>query len=133
MTDRPRVLGNTSATWTSRVARPAYDRSQVTASIVHFGVGGFHRAHEAMYLDRLMNDGMAMDWGICGVGALPHDRRIVDTLRAQDGLYTLVVKHPDGTREPRVIGAIVETMFAPDDPEAVVEHDWPTPPRASCR
>ena len=104
----------------ARVARPAYDRSQVTASIVHFGVGGFHRAHEAMYLDRLMNDGTAMEWGICGVGALPHDRRIIDTLRSQDGLYTLVVKHPDGRREPRVIGSVVETMFAPDDPEAVV-------------
>ena len=73
-----------------------------------------------MYLDRLMNDGTAMEWGICGVGALPHDRRIIDTLRSQDGLYTLVVKHPDGRREPRVIGSIVETMFAPDDPEAVV-------------
>ena len=104
----------------ARVARPAYDRSQVTAAIIHFGVGGFHRAHEAMYLDRLMNDGTAMEWGICGVGALPHDRRIIDTLRSQDGLYTLVVKHPDGRREPRVIGSIVETMFAPDDPEAVV-------------
>lgn len=104
-----------------RVGRPAYDRTQVRAGIVHFGVGGFHRAHEAMYLDRLMNDGRALEWGICGVGALPHDRRIIDTLRAQDGLYTLVVKHPDGRREPRVIGSIVETMFAPDEPAAVVD------------
>jgi mannitol 2-dehydrogenase len=105
----------------ARVGRPAYDRSEVTASIVHFGVGGFHRAHEAMYLDALMNDGRALDWGLCGVGALPHDRRIIDTLRAQDGLYTLVVKHPDGRREPRVIGSVVDVMFAPDDPAAVVE------------
>jgi mannitol 2-dehydrogenase len=73
-----------------------------------------------MYLDRLMNQGLALDWGICGVGALPHDRRIIDTLTAQDGLYTLVVKHPDGRREPRVIGSIVELLFAPDDPAAVV-------------
>ena len=104
-----------------RVAVPAYDRSRVTASIVHFGVGGFHRAHQAMYLDALMNDGEALEWGLCGVGALPHDRRIIDTLRAQDGLYTLVLKHPDGRREPRVIGSIVETMFAPEDPAAVVD------------
>ncbi|WP_404391066.1 mannitol dehydrogenase family protein [Humibacillus xanthopallidus] len=103
------------------VGRPAYDRGAVTAGIVHFGVGGFHRAHEAMYLDRLMNDGKALDWGICGVGVLPHDRRIVETLTAQDGLYTLVVKHPDGHREPRVIGSIVELLFAPDDPAAVVD------------
>ena len=110
----------------TRSRRPAYDRSQVTAGIVHFGVGGFHRAHQAMYLDRLMNDGKALDWGICGVGALPARPPDRDTLTAQDGLYTLVVKHPDGTREPRVIGAIVETLFAPDDPEAVRRHDWPT-------
>lgn len=103
------------------VARPAYDRSSVTASIVHFGVGGFHRAHQAMYLDALMNQGKALEWGLCGVGALPHDRRIIDTLRSQDGLYTLVVKHPDGRLEPRVVGSIVDVMFAPDDPGAVVD------------
>ncbi|WP_076258529.1 mannitol dehydrogenase family protein [Intrasporangium flavum] len=104
-----------------RVARPSYDRSAVTTGIVHFGVGGFHRAHQAMYVDALMNEGEALDWGICGVGVLPHDRRIVDTLTAQDGLYTLVVKHPDGRREPRVVGSIVEMLFAPDDPQAVVD------------
>jgi mannitol 2-dehydrogenase len=104
-----------------RVARPSYDRSAVRAGIVHFGVGGFHRAHQAMYLDALMNEGEALDWGLCGVGALPHDRRIIDTLRAQDGLYTLVVKHPDGRLEPRVVGSIVELLLAPDDPHAVVD------------
>jgi mannitol 2-dehydrogenase len=104
-----------------RVARPTYDRGAVTTGIVHFGVGGFHRAHQAMYVDALMNAGEALDWGICGVGVLPHDRRIVDTLNAQDGLYTLVVKHPDGRREPRVVGSIVEMLFAPDDPQAVVD------------
>ncbi|GAA5030148.1 mannitol dehydrogenase family protein [Terrabacter aeriphilus] len=103
------------------VGRPAYDRGAVTASIVHFGVGGFHRAHQAMYVDRLMNAGHGLDWGICGVGALPQDRRIVDTLNAQDGLYTLVVKHPDGHREAQVVGSIVEMLFAPDDPQAVVD------------
>jgi mannitol 2-dehydrogenase len=103
------------------VAVPRYDRSAVTRGIVHFGVGGFHRAHQAMYLDRLMNDGKALDWGICGVGVLPHDRRIVETLTRQDGLYTLVVKHPDGHREPRVVGSVVEALLAPDDPQLVVD------------
>jgi mannitol 2-dehydrogenase len=115
------LSATTYAALPPEVGRPAYDRGNVTAGIVHFGVGGFHRAHQAMYLDRLMSSGEALDWGICGVGALPHDRRIIDTLTAQDGLYTLVVKHPDGRREPRVIGSIVELMFAPDDPQAVVE------------
>ncbi|GAA2895026.1 mannitol dehydrogenase family protein [Streptosporangium fragile] len=103
------------------VAVPSYDRSRLTVGIVHFGVGGFHRAHQAMYLDRLMNDGRAHDWAICGVGVLPGDARMRDALTAQDGLYTMVLKHPDGTREARVIGSITEYLFAPDDPEAVVE------------
>ncbi|GAA1150653.1 mannitol dehydrogenase family protein [Ornithinicoccus hortensis] len=106
-----------------RVAVPAYDPASVTTGIVHFGVGGFHRAHQAMYLDSLMNEGGAdaLTWGICGVGVLPHDRRIVDALNGQDGLYTLVVKHPDGRREPRVIGSIRRMIFAPEDPQAVLE------------
>ena len=116
-----RLSASTYAALPPEVGRPAYDRSTVTPGIVHFGVGGFHRAHQAMYLDRLMERGEALEWGICGVGALPHDRRIVDTLTAQDGLYTLVVKHPDGHREARVIGSIVEMLFAPDDPQAVVD------------
>jgi mannitol 2-dehydrogenase len=68
-----------------------------------------------------MNQGKALDWGICGVGVLATDRRMKDALDAQDGLYTLVVKHSDGRYEPRVIGSIVEYLFAPDDPEAVIE------------
>ncbi|TCC27605.1 mannitol dehydrogenase family protein [Kribbella speibonae] len=102
------------------VAVPSYDRTAVTPGIVHFGVGGFHRAHQAMYLDRLMNDGKALDWGIVGVGVLPHDRRMAEVMAAQDCLYTLVIKHPDGTLEPRVIGSIVGYLFAPDDPDAVL-------------
>jgi mannitol 2-dehydrogenase len=106
---------------TLSVPGPAYDRGGVTTGVAHFGVGGFHRAHQAMYHDRLMNAGQALDWGICGVGVMPADRRMKEALDAQSGLYTLVLKHPDGTYEPRVIGAIVEYLFAPDDPEAVIE------------
>ena len=107
--------------WSDRLPLPAYDRDLVTPGVVHLGVGGFHRAHQAMYHDRLMNQGSALDWGICGVGVLPADRRMKQVLDAQDGLYTLVLKHSDGTYEPRVIGSIVEYLFAPDDPEAVIE------------
>ncbi|MFJ5861749.1 mannitol dehydrogenase family protein [Pseudarthrobacter sp. NPDC092439] len=103
------------------LARPDYDRSALTAGIVHFGVGGFHRAHQAMYLDRLMNAGQAYDWAICGVGVLPGDARMKEVMDSQDCLYTMVVKNPDGTREGRVIGSIIEYLFAPDDPEAVIE------------
>jgi mannitol 2-dehydrogenase len=99
---------------------PGYDRGRVTSGVVHFGVGGFHRAHQAMYLDTLMGEGEALDWGITGVGVLPGDRRMHEVLHAQDCLYTLVVKDPDGTMHPRVIGSIVDYLFAPDDPEAVL-------------
>lgn len=105
----------------TEVARPTYDRGAVRVGIVHFGVGGFHRAHQAMYVDRLMNDGLADEWGICGVGVLPQDARMRDVMQAQDCLYTLEVKHPDGSRDLRVIGSIVEYLLAPDDPDAVIE------------
>jgi mannitol 2-dehydrogenase len=110
-----------SALASSAVPGPSYDRSRVVSGVVHFGVGGFHRAHQAMYHDRLMNSGKALEWGICGVGVMPGDRAMKEALDAQDGLYTLVVKHADGTYEPRVVGSIVEYLFAPDDPEEVLE------------
>ena len=114
---------------------PAYDRSAMTTGIVHIGVGGFHRAHEAAYLDRLMRrragsgpgggaaaaaGGSCLEWGICGVGLLPGDARMRDVLAAQDHLYTLLLKHPGGLRDPTVIGSIHNYLFAPDDPEVVL-------------
>ncbi|MDQ4137261.1 MAG: mannitol dehydrogenase family protein [Actinomycetota bacterium] len=113
---------NTSAlgSLSDLIATPAYDRSRVSVGIVHFGVGAFHRSHQAMYVDRLLTAGET-EWGICGVGVLPSDSRMRDVLTAQDDLYTLVLKHPDGSAEARVIGSIVEYLFAPDDTEAVLE------------
>lgn len=104
-----------------RVQVPSYDPRGLRTGIVHFGVGAFHRSHQAMYLDRLMNLGAAHDWAICGVGVLPGDARVRDVLRDQDHLYTLVTHAPDGRSEARVIGAIHDYLFAPDDPEAVCE------------
>ncbi len=100
---------------------PGYDRSQASVGIVHFGVGGFHRAHQAMYLDSLMEQGKALDWGICGVGVMPFDLRMRDAMVAQDCLYTLVLKDSRGEWTPKVIGSIVKYLYSPDDPEAVIE------------
>ncbi|MGA3362087.1 MAG: mannitol dehydrogenase family protein [Solirubrobacteraceae bacterium] len=100
---------------------PAYDRSRLSVGIVHFGVGGFHRAHQAMYMDRLMNAGEAFDWAICGAGVMAADRAMRDALRSQDYLYTLVEKHNDGAHTPRVIGSIIDYLYAPDDPVGLID------------
>ena len=105
----------------SSVEVPTYDRSRLSTGIVHVGVGGFHRAHQAMAIDRLLAQGLGHDFAICGVGLLPQDQRIGDVLRDQDHLYTLMLKHADGSRDARVIGSIVDFLLAPDNPEAVIE------------
>lgn len=112
--------GTLDAVAATGAAVPGYDRPAVTPGIVHIGVGGFHRAHQAMYLDRLMNEGKALDWGIIGLGVMPSDVRMRDALAGQDHLYTLTTKAPDGTEDPRVIGSIIDYIFAPDDPAAAV-------------
>ncbi|TFC90054.1 mannitol dehydrogenase family protein [Cryobacterium sp. TMT4-31] len=103
------------------VPRPTYDRSALRVGIVHVGVGGFHRAHMAMTLDSLFNRGLATDWAICGIGLLESDRRISRVFKEQDSLYTLTIKHPDGVRQASIVGSIVDYLFAPDDPEVVIE------------
>jgi mannitol 2-dehydrogenase len=116
-----RLDASTLASLGPSVWTPRYPRDEVRTGIVHLGVGGFHRSHQALYLDRLMEAGQAADWGICGVGVLPSDRRMQQVMAAQDCLYTLVLKHPDGSLDARVVGSIVEYLLAPDDPDAVVE------------
>jgi len=115
LTDKTLTLLNPS------VAIPRYDRRAVSTGIVHLGVGNFHRSHQAVYLDTLMNSGAALDWGICGIGVQPSNVGMREALAAQDGLYTLVIRHGDGSWDARVIGSIVEYLLAPDDPEAAVE------------
>ena len=104
-----------------RVTAPSYDRAAASVGIVHIGFGNFHRSHQAMYLDRLMESAEGREWGICGVGILPQDAAMRDAMAAQDCLYTLVLRHPDGQLEPRIVGSVLEYLFGPDDPQAVVE------------
>lgn len=103
------------------VSVPAYDRSKVKTGIVHVGIGGFHRAHQAFYTDQLLAEHGVTDWGICGIALLDHDKRIYDTLVDQDGLYNLMITAADGTTHTKVIGSIVEYLFAPENPDAVIE------------
>ena len=98
------------------VTVPAYDRSQVKPGIVHLGIGAFHRAHQAAYTDSVLNRG-DHDWGIIGVSLRRSDTR--DALDPQDNLYTLAIRDGNGEKL-RVIGSIVETLVAPENPEAVL-------------
>jgi len=99
----------------------SYGRDAVSVGIVHFGVGNFHRSHQAMYVDRLLRQGKAHDWGICGVGVLPSDAAMRDALRSQDLQYTLIDRHPNGEVTATRIGSIVEYLYAPDDLDRVLE------------
>lgn len=94
---------------------PTYDRSMLRPRILHLGVGGFHRAHLALYVHELA--GAGSDWGIRGLGLLPGDRRMREALEPQDFLYTLVER---GNEEPRphVVGSIIDFVLAVDDPAA---------------
>ena len=98
------------ATLDPRVAIPRYDRSSLARSIVHIGVGGFHRAHQAVYLDDLCGQGQT-DWSIVGAGVLPADAAMAAALQPQDHLYTLVTRDVHGTNV-RVIGSLVDYALA---------------------
>ncbi len=80
---------------------PVYERSNLGHGIVHIGVGGFHRAHEAVYTHQLLQAGGSPDWSICGVGLREGDRAMHQVLSDQDHLYTLIELGADRTKYPQ--------------------------------
>ena len=104
-----------------RIPCPTYARNELRAGMVHIGVGGFHRAHQAFYTHKLLEKYSASEWGICGIGLREADQKIHDVLKKQDGLYTLIVKHPDGKIVPRIIGSIQDFLLRVDNPVPVIE------------
>ncbi|MEO5756867.1 MAG: mannitol dehydrogenase family protein [Mesorhizobium sp.] len=99
-----------------QVATPRYDRAAVTPGIVHLGVGAFHRAHQAAYIDDCLAAGET-GWGIVGVSLRSADTR--DALAPQDGLYTLAIRS-SGEERLAVIGSIGTMLVAPESPGAVL-------------
>lgn len=99
---------------------PAYDRSRLKAGIVHIGVGGFHRSHQAAYLNELLKTPGSEEWGICGIGLLECNRELRDILVKQDYLYSLVVRHPNGAIDNKIIGSMIDFIFAPEDKKKVI-------------
>jgi mannitol 2-dehydrogenase len=96
---------------------PTYDRARLQPAVVHVGVGGFHRAHLAVYMHELASDGS--DWGIVGLGLLAGDAVMAEALGGQDCLYTLIEKAGE---EPsaQVIGSITRYVHAPAGQDGAV-------------
>ena len=112
---------NNLKTIANRIPSPNYARNELKAGMVHVGVGGFHRAHQAYYTHKLQEKAFSPEWGICGIGLRKGDQKIHDVLRKQDGLYTLIVKHPDGKIESQVIGSIIDFNLGIESPDPVVD------------
>lgn len=111
-----RLSNRTLSALPTGVAEPAYDRARVRPGIVHLGVGAFHRAHQAVYIDDCLSAG-ERDWGIVGASLRSADTR--DALGPQDGLYTLAVRDGEGERL-RVVGSLKSLLVAPEDPSALL-------------
>src|SRR3712207_2283077 len=100
----------------SEVSIPTYDRAALRPGIVHIGVGGFHRAHQAVYLDELARRGET-GWGVIGIGL--HSRATGEVLAGQARLYTVIGRAVAAARAT-VVGALTAYLSAPDAPEAVL-------------
>lgn len=104
---------------TPSVTLPGYDRTTLTPGIVHIGLGNFHRAHMAVYMDDLMAMGHGHDWAILGAGVRDGDARMRDALRAQDCLSTVIELDPKG-KTARRVGAMIDFIEVQPDNAALI-------------
>ncbi|WP_417606931.1 mannitol dehydrogenase family protein [Primorskyibacter flagellatus] len=102
------------------VLRPTYDRSALTPGIVHIGLGNFHRGHQAWYLHRLMQQGLAQDWAIIGAGVRAGDEAQRKRLAAQDYMSTLIELDPKG-RSAEVVGSMIDFVPVEDGNGPLIE------------
>ncbi len=99
---------------------PTYDRTKLTPGIVHIGLGNFHRAHQAWYLHRLMDQGLAHNWAIIGAGVRAPDAAQRDRLLAQDCLNTLIELDPSGM-SAEITGSMIGFVPVEPDNAALIE------------
>ena len=90
-----------------KLAVPNFDRKALSSSVVHIGVGNFHRAHQAYFLQRLMEKTQETRWGIYGVGVLDQDKKLSQALNSQDCLYTLTEKSDTKAAKDVVVGSLL--------------------------
>lgn len=121
MANAIRLSRHTLAQLPATIGRPAYAPASVRPGIVHLGVGGFHRAHMARYTHDLMNQGPdSLEWGIVGVGLMPGDERMRESLVPQDALYTLVERQESDERVT-AIGSLTDILYAGQSSAAVLD------------
>ena len=106
-----------SCTLPANVQLPQYDRQQLRSRIVHFGFGAFHRAHQALLTNRVLNQ-HGGDWGICEISLFSGDQ-LMSQLRQQDHLFTVMEKSAAGN-QPIIIGAVKECLNAKLDSLAAI-------------
>jgi len=100
----------------STCEQPTYDRDAQAVGIVHFGIGAFHRAHQAWYTDRAMDAG-CRNWAIMGVSMRSAD--VATQINPQDGLYTVTERSAAG-RQTRLVGAVRRVQVASHARNAVI-------------
>ncbi len=97
-----------------------YIRSSVKPSILHFGVGNFHRAHLQSYTNTLLNLGGSTEWGISGAMLLEQDKELYHKLKQQEGLYSLTVCSREGGTTTEWIGSLVELLWSGDSMDQII-------------
>ena len=116
-------LNNTTlASFGTNVTKPGYDRSRLRPGIVHIGVGNFHRVHQAVAFETCLHHPDHENWAICGIGLTDGPGAIAKAAayRQQDNLYTVTQLTSSTPKDTQIIGAMVEYLHAPADPEAVL-------------
>jgi fructuronate reductase len=103
----PRLSLSSLSELPGSVVRPAYDRTKIKPGIVHLGIGAFHRAHMAVYVEKLL--ATSPEWGIVGASLRRPDTK--EALAPQDGLYTVAIRDASGTR-CEVIGSVIQLLDA---------------------
>lgn len=98
----------------TKIRRPNYNPANLKPGIVHFGVGNFHRAHQAVYLDDLFGLGLDHDWAIVGAGVRPSDDAMREVLKAQDWLSTVVDQEADHS-EARITACMIDYVTISTD------------------
>ena len=114
-------LNQSNLSSVSGIEVPTYDRSLIKTGILHIGLGNFHRAHQAVYLDQLLKADQNQEWGISSAIVRKEQADLHRSMLAQDGLYTLITLSSNNDAQARVIGSITELIDGVGDPQLLLD------------